>query len=67
MPDKPAPSYRRLSRYDEIGLCWLLRGRGVAALTDRMAVIENPTGAVTIYRKYDKPAVVSVGDSLDHF
>ena len=25
-PDKPAPSYRRLSRYDETGLIWLSIG-----------------------------------------
>src|SRR5262249_16718226 len=27
VPAKPHPSYRRLSRYDETGLCWLLQGR----------------------------------------
>ena len=29
--------------------------------------IENPTGAVTMYRRYDKPALGPVGDSLDDF
>jgi hypothetical protein len=27
VPDAPTPSYRRLSRYDQTGLIWLLRGR----------------------------------------
>jgi hypothetical protein len=50
-PAKPHPSYSRLSRYDESGLVWLLRGRPVVALTDSAAAIENPTGAITIYRR----------------
>jgi hypothetical protein len=58
VPDKPAPSYRRLSRYDGTGLVWLLRGRAVVALTGSTAAIENPTSAITIYRK-------NMGDSLD--
>ena len=32
-PDQSHPSYRCLSRYDETGLIWLLRGRPVVALT----------------------------------
>ena len=66
-PARPHPSYRRLSRYDETGLIWLLQGRPVVALTDTTAAIENPTGAVTVYRRYDKPALGPVGDSLDDF
>ena len=31
---KPHPSYNRLSRYDRIGLVWLLGGRPVVALTE---------------------------------
>jgi hypothetical protein len=27
--------------------------------------MKNPTGAITIYRKNNKPALGSVGDSLD--
>src|SRR5436190_24091793 len=34
VPDEPRPSYQRLSRYDETGLIWLLRGRPVLALTE---------------------------------
>ena len=66
-PDQPHPSYRRLSRYDEIGLIWLLQSRPVVALTDATAAIENPTGAITVYRRYDKPALGPVGDSLEDF
>ena len=66
-PAQPHPSYRRLSRYDETGLIWLLQGRPVVALTDTTAAIESPTGAITVYRRYDKPALGPVGDSLDDF
>ena len=65
IPKKPAPNYRRLSRYDETGLVWLLRGRPVVALSDATAAIEHPTGAITIYRKHDKPPLGPLGDSLD--
>jgi hypothetical protein len=34
IPDTPHPSYRRLARYDETGLIWLLGGRQVLALTE---------------------------------
>ena len=64
-PSKPAPSYRRLSRYDETGVIWLLRGRPVMALTAATAAIMNPTGNVTVYRRHNKPAVGPVGDILD--
>jgi len=66
-PDKPAPTYRRLSRYDETGLIWLLGGRPVAALTADTAAIMNPTGNVTVYRRYNKPGLGPIGDSLDEF
>src|SRR6516165_6736196 len=64
-PERPHPSYRRLSRYDCTGLIWLLESRPVVALTDRTAAIENPTGSITVYRKHNKPALGPVGDSLD--
>src|SRR5262249_16791343 len=57
VPDKPAPNYRRLSRYDETGLIWLLQGRSVVALTANPAAIKTPTGAVTVYRRHNKPAL----------
>jgi len=65
IPEKPSPSYRRLSRYDETGLVWLLRGRPVCALTELTAAIQSLTGAISIYRKLNKPALGPVGDSLD--
>jgi hypothetical protein len=65
LPDEPHPSYRRLSRYDETGLVWLLQGRWVLALTESAAAVESPTGAVTVYRRHKKPALGPLGDSLD--
>ena len=64
-PAKPHPSYSRLSRYDQTGLVWLLQGRSVLALTDGTAAVENATGAITVYRRFNKPAFGLLGDSLD--
>ena len=65
-PANPHPSYSRLSRYDAIGLVWLLQGRPVIALTESTAAIQNTkTGNITVYRKERKPAYGPVGDSLD--
>jgi hypothetical protein len=65
-PAKPHPSYNRLSRYDCIGLCWLLQGKEVVALTEATATIRNSaTGALTTYRRFNKPALGPLGDSLD--
>ena len=64
-PAKPHPSYSRLSRYDETGLIWLLQGRPVVALTEATAAIQSSTGAITIYRRHNKPALGPPGDSLD--
>jgi hypothetical protein len=65
VPAKPAPSYRRLSRYDLTGLCWLLQGREVAALTEATATIRNPfSGSITVYRRFHKLALGPLGDSL---
>ena len=50
-PAKPHPSYNRLSRYDEIGLIWLLCGRPVVALTVATAAIRSSSGSITIYRR----------------
>ena len=35
------------------------------ALSDATAAIEQATGAVTMYRKHDKPPLGPPGDSLD--
>jgi hypothetical protein len=65
-PENPHPSYSRMSRYDETGLIWLLAGREVVALTETTAAIQNATG-ITVYRRYNKPALGPEGDSLDDF
>jgi hypothetical protein len=64
-PANPAPSYSRLSRYDETGLCWLLDGKSVTALSSETAVIKSSTGAIIKYRKHNRPGLGPVGDSLD--
>jgi hypothetical protein len=65
-PDKPHPSYNRMSRYDQVGLIWLLEGREVVALTADTATIRNPSsGTVTTYRRRNKPSYGPPGDSLD--
>ena len=62
-PDKPHPSYSRLSRYDATGLIWLLKGREMIALTADAASVRNPdTGGITSYRRFNKPAL---GRALD--
>jgi hypothetical protein len=64
-PERPHPSYRRLSRYDCTGLIWLLQGRSVVALTEATATIRNPdTGAITTYRRFNKPTLGPVGDDV---
>jgi hypothetical protein len=65
VPEKPHPSYSRLSRYDETGLIWLLQGAQVIAFTEATAAIQNPTGNVTTYRRHNKPAFGPLGDDLD--
>jgi hypothetical protein len=62
--ERPAPTFRRLSRYDSTGLIWLLQGRPVIGLTENEAAIQS-AGAVVTYRKQRKPALGPLGDSLD--
>jgi hypothetical protein len=64
-PERPRPNYNRLSRYDDTGLVWLLRGRELVALTAATAAIASSTGSITTYRRHNKPALGPVGDSLD--
>ena len=40
-------------------------GRAVVALTEATAAIQSSTGAITIYRRHNKPALCPVGDRLD--
>jgi hypothetical protein len=62
-PENPHPSYRRLSRYDETGLIWLLKGSEVLALTAMTATIRRPSGSTTTYRKHNTPR--APGNGLD--
>jgi hypothetical protein len=64
IPESPSPNYQRLARYDQTGLIWLLHGRRVVALTKDTALIETANGTVS-YRRYNKPALGPLGDSLD--
>jgi hypothetical protein len=65
-PEKPHPTYCRLSRYDCTGLYWLLDGREVVMLTADTATIRNPyTSNMSVYLKPNKPALGPLGDSLD--
>jgi hypothetical protein len=66
IPERPEPTYQRLSRYDQTGLVWLLQGRRVVALTKDTALIQTANGTVS-YRRYNKPALGPLGDSLDDF
>jgi hypothetical protein len=66
-PAHPHASYNRMSRYDCMGLVWLLNGNPVVALTEITAAIQHKSGSVTIYRKLNKPALGPLGDSLDDF
>jgi hypothetical protein len=65
IPKHPTPNSHRLSRYDQTGVLWLLQGRKVVALTEKTAAIENPSGAITVYRRHNKPAIGPLGDSLE--
>jgi hypothetical protein len=66
-PTNPHSSYSRLSRYGCTGLCWLLRGCEVVALTECTATIRHPGGNITTYRRFNKPPLGPLGDSLDNF
>jgi hypothetical protein len=64
-PENPHPTYRRLSRYDETGLIWLLNGSEVLALTAMTATIRRPSGSTTTYRKRNTPTPIAPDDGLD--
>jgi hypothetical protein len=48
-PERPHPSYSRLSRYDCTGLLWALQGQRVKAMTATTATIGTVTGAILTY------------------
>ena len=45
----------------------MLRGCPVVALTEKSAAIANVSGAISVYRRHNKPALGPVGDGLDGF
>jgi hypothetical protein len=61
-PEKPAPSYRRLSRYDQTGLIWCLRDRPVVALTSTEAAYRCPNGAILKFYRRTEPALAETAD-----
>ena len=56
VPGRPAANHSRLSRLDETGLIWLLRGRQVIILTATEAVMRCHSGATLTYRRQDEAA-----------
>jgi hypothetical protein len=66
-PSNPHPSYDRMARYDTKGLVWLLEGRTIVAMSSSTAAIQHKTGAITSYRKHNKPGLGPLGDSSDDF
>jgi hypothetical protein len=63
-PSRPHPSYDQLARYDAKGLVWVLEGRAVVAMTEATAAIETKTGTIINYRKFNKPGLGPVSDSI---
>jgi hypothetical protein len=53
----------QLSRYNAMGLVWLLQGRPVIALTAAEAVFRAASGATLTYRRY-KPAREPLGNNI---
>jgi hypothetical protein len=52
VPANPHPSFNRMARLDQQGLCWCLLGRRVTSITADMAEIQNPaTGSVTRFNR----------------
>ena len=56
VPAQPHWNYRRLGRCDLIGLCWLLNGRPVVAITESSAVIRSLTGSILTWKKLETAA-----------
>jgi hypothetical protein len=66
VPTKPHPSFHLLSRYDIVGLIWLLHGRPVIALTETEATILAPSGANLMYRRHNTMVATALADSIDN-
>jgi hypothetical protein len=63
-PEKPAPNYRRLSRYDQTGLLWLLHARQVVALTSTDAIIRCHSGATLKSHRRTEPVPAEIGNGM---
>jgi hypothetical protein len=62
VPERPAANYSRLSRLNDVGLIWLLRGRPVIALTATDAITRCYSGAVLkYYRHTERAAEIAKG------
>ena len=61
-PEKPAPNYRRLSRYDQLGLVWCLQSRPVVELTTTAATLRCPNGARLTYRRRTEQALAGTAN-----
>ena len=52
VPANPHPSFNRMSRLDNMGLCWVLLGRRVTSLTaDTATIVNEATGSRTAFRR----------------
>jgi hypothetical protein len=60
VPERPTANYSRLSRVDEAGLLWLVRGRPVIALTSTEAVVRSHSGGQLTFRRLREPTPESV-------
>ena len=60
-PERPAANHSRLSRLDETGLIWLLRGRPVIILTASDAVMRCHSGATLTYRRNESTTEIVNG------
>jgi hypothetical protein len=51
VPERPHATFSRLSRVDQAGLLWLLRGNEVVALTATSATIRGKRGSLLTFYK----------------
>ena len=65
MPERPAANYSRLSRLDDMGLLWLLKGRAVVGLTATEASYRCPSGATLTYCRENKPSPQTLMDKTE--
>jgi hypothetical protein len=64
VPEQPTANYSRLSRLEEMGLIWLLRGRPVIMLTALEAIMRGESGAPLVYRRQKQRSVSTRGGGV---